>query len=244
MYVRLLSLIVTFANLMNRAMTERKTWDTIGANDPYCGTGGPTRAMPLSGKFAKPDSALLDLVKNKPIVLDLGCGYGRNSLPLHARNENVIACDVSLAMSRTVRRAKVPFVLCDLHRLPFRDRSVDCLICSHVLQHVQRRDIGPVLEEIKRVAKQSLIVMPNPIGVASFFGLKPILHSLAMLKDRMGRKVFENIPTFRGYIVNYYLPWSFSALARLFFDDIKILPGNAGEKLPMYVTNSLLYVCS
>jgi len=86
--------------------------------------------------------------------------------------------------------------------------------------------------------------MPNPIGVASFFGLKPILHSLAMLKDRMGRKVFENIPTFRGYIVNYYLPWSFSALARFFFDDIKILPGNAGERLPMYVTNSLLYVCS
>ena len=132
-------------------------------------------------------------------------------------------------MSRTVRRAKVPFVLCDLHRLPFRDRSVDCLICSHVLQHVQRRDIGPVLEEIKRVAKQSLIVMPNPIGIASFFGLKPILHVLAMSKNRTGRKVSENIPTLRGYFVNYYLPWRFSALARCFFDDVKMSFGNTGQ---------------
>src|SRR2546425_12752993 len=110
-------------------MTERKTWDAVGENDPYFGTGGPTRAMPLSGKFAKPDSALLAVTKNKQIVLDLGCGYGRNSLPLHDRNGNIIACDVSLAMSRTVRGAKVPFVMCDVHQLPFRDGSVDCLIC-------------------------------------------------------------------------------------------------------------------
>ena len=173
-------------------MTERRVWDTIGEKDPYCGTGGPTRAMPLSGKFAKPDSALLNMVKNKSMDLDLGCGYGRNSLPLHARNENVIACDVSLAMSRTVRRAKVPFVLCDLHRLPFRDGSVDCSICSHVLQHIHRKDIGLVLGEIKRVSKQALIVMPNPIGVASFFGLKPILHVLAMSKNRIGRNTTDS----------------------------------------------------
>jgi len=225
-------------------MTERTTWDIIGEEDPYCGTGGPTRAIPSSGKFAKPDSALLDIVAKKPILLDLGCGYGRNSLPLHARNENVIACDVSLAMSRTVRRAKVPFVLCDLHRLPFRDGSVDCSICSHVLQHIHRKDIGLVLGEIKRVSKQALIVMPNPIGVASFFGLKPILHVLAMSKNRIGRKVSENIPTFRGYLVNYYLPWSFSAHARCFFDDVKVLSGNSKQRLPTYVTNSLLYICS
>jgi SAM-dependent methyltransferase len=225
-------------------MTERGIWDTIGEKDPYCGTGGPTRAVPLSGKFAKPDSALLGMIENKPIVLDLGCGYGRNALPLHSRSGNIIACDVSLNMSRTVRRAKVPFVMCDAHRLPFRDQSVDCLICSHVLQHLRRRDVGSVLEEIRRVAKQSMIVMPNPIGVASLFGLKPILHALAMLKNRAGRRVSENIPTLRGYVVNYYLPWSFSALARVFFDNVKILPGKAGERLPTYVTNSLLYICS
>ncbi len=219
-------------------------WETIGEKDPYCGTGGPTRAMPLSGKLAKPDGALLKLIGNKPTVLDLGCGYGRNALPLHSRNGNIIACDVSLAISRTVRRAKVPFVLCDGHRLPFRDGSVDCLICSHVLQHLRRKDIGHVLEEIRRVAKQSLIVMPNPIGMASFFGLKPLLHALLMLNNRTGRRVSEDIPTFRGYIVNYYLPWAFSTLARCFFDDVKMSLGNTGQKLPSYMTNSLLYICS
>ena len=147
-------------------------------------------------------------------------------------------------MSRTVRGAKIPFVMCDVRLLPFRDGSVDCLICSHVLQHLQRKDIGPVLAELERVAKQSLIVVPNPVGVASFFGLKPLLHALAMVRNRSGRRVFEDIPTLRGYVVNYYLPWIFAALAKHVFRSVKITPGKSGQKIPTYLTNSLLYVCS
>jgi len=225
-------------------MTERETWESIGKNDPYCGTGGPTRAVPRIGQFAEPDTALLDMVKDKSVVLDLGCGYGRNSLSLINRNESIIACDWSLNMSRTVRGAKIPFVMCDVRLLPFRDGSVDCLICSHVLQHLQRKDIGPVLAELERVAKQSLIVVPNPVGVASFFGLKPLLHALAMVRNRSGRRVFEDIPTLRGYVVNYYLPWIFAALAKHVFRSVKITPGKSGQKIPTYLTNSLLYVCS
>jgi len=225
-------------------MTERETWDTIGKNDPYCGTGGPTRAVPRIGQFAKPDTALLSMVRNKSIVLDLGCGYGRNSIPLLNRNESIIACNWSLTMSRTVRGAKIPFVMCDVRRLPFRDGSVDCLICSHVLQHLQRKDMGVVLAEIERVAKQSLIVMPNPVGAASIFGLKPLFHALAMARDRTGRRIFEDLPTLRGYLVNYYLPWTFSAMVRHFFHSVKITPGNSGKKLPTYVANSILYICS
>ena len=86
--------------------------------------------------------------------------------------------------------------------------------------------------------------MPNPVGAASFFGLKPLFHALAMARDRRGRRIFEDIPTLRGYIVNYYLPWTFSAIVRHFFHNVKITPGNSGEKLPSYVTNSLLYICS
>ena len=225
-------------------MTERETWDAIGKNDPFCGTGGPTRAVPRIGRFAKPDTAIPSMIRDKSTVLDIGCGYGRNSIPLFNRNGTVIACDWSLAMSRTVREAKVPFVMCDVRSLPFRDGSVDCLVCSHVLQHLQRKDLDRVLAELERVAKQSLIVMPNPVGAASFFGLKPLFHALAMARDRSGRRIFEDIPTLRGYIVNYYLPSTFSAIVRHFFHSVKITPGNSGEKLPTYVTNSLLYICS
>ena len=54
----------------------RKTWETIGEEDPYCGTGGPTRAVPKAGKFAEPDSGLFDFIKPNATVLDVGCGTG------------------------------------------------------------------------------------------------------------------------------------------------------------------------
>jgi len=225
-------------------MTEREIWDTIGKNDPFCGTGGPTRAVPRIGRFARLDTALPSMISNNSLVLDIGCGYGRNSVPLQSRNNNIIACDWSLTMSRMVREAKVPFVMCDARRLPFRDNSVDCLICSHVLQHLQRKDLDRVLAEFERVAKQSLIIMPNPVGAASFFGLKPLFHALVMARGRSGRRIFVDIPTLRGYIVNYYLPSTFSTIVRRFFHSVKITPGNSGEKFPTYVTSSLLYICS
>ena len=225
-------------------MDERDVWDRIGESDPYCGTGGPTRALPRIGKFAKPDTALLTMVGNEQMVLDIGCGYGRNSIPIFNRNHNTLACDVSLSMSQTVRMAKIPFILCDIHHLPFRDKSIDCLVCSHVLQHVRRKEIGLILAELRRIAKRSLIVMPNPIGIASFLGLKSALHFLAMSGDRHGRRLSEDIPAFRGYVVNYYLPWVFSSLMKRFFRNVEMAPGIETEKLPPYLTNSLVYICS
>ena len=225
-------------------MTERDTWNEIGQNDPYCGTGGPTKAVPHLGKFAAPDTALLSEVEGEPGILDVGCGYGRNSIPLFNKSHNIVACDVSRTMSRTVLDAGVPFVMCDIHHLPFREMAVDCLICSHVIQHMQRDDVERVLWELRRVAKKALIVMPNPLGVACFFGARPLVHALVMFNKRPGRGFFENIPTVRGYIVNYYLPWVFARLAKRWFDRVKVTRGTGQGRLPAFLANSLLYICS
>jgi SAM-dependent methyltransferase len=226
----------------------RKVWEAIGHWDPYCGTGGPTRAIPSTGVFAKPDSSLFTLIGAKGLVLDAGCGYGRNSIPLASSLErDVIACDVSLKMARTVIEADVPFILCDLRFMPFRNDSIDSLICSAVLIHLPRREVGRAVSELKRVAKRVLIIMPNPIGPASQFGVKPILFALLVwLKERRirisTRRIFEDIPAPRGYIVNFYAPWFFRNWLEQYFESVRIVPAMQG-KFPAYLTDRLLFVC-
>ena len=45
-------------------------------------------------------------------------------------------------------------------RLPFRDKSVDYVICSHVMEHIP--DPETFLKEISRVGRRGLIVTPAP----------------------------------------------------------------------------------
>src|SRR3989454_9984882 len=141
----------------------RQTWETIGEEDPYCGTGGPTRAVPKAGKFAEPDSGLFDIIERDTTVLDVGCGYGRNSIPIaDTKKAVVVACDISLNMSRSVRERVLPFILCDLRKLPFRDSSFYYLICSFVLIHLKRIEIDEAIAELKRVGKKCLNVLSKP----------------------------------------------------------------------------------
>jgi SAM-dependent methyltransferase len=49
-------------------------------------------------------------------------------------------------------------VCADARQLPFRDASVDVVLCSQVLHHFEDADIPAVLAELSRVARQRVIV--------------------------------------------------------------------------------------
>lgn len=46
----------------------------------------------------------------------------------------------------------------DARRLPFDDGSIDVVICSQVLHHFEDAEIPPVLSELSRVARRTVIV--------------------------------------------------------------------------------------
>jgi SAM-dependent methyltransferase len=53
----------------------------------------------------------------------------------------------------------MPFVVSDIHQLPFRDKSLDFVYCSHVLQGVE--DPLAACREIMRVGKRGYIETPT-----------------------------------------------------------------------------------
>jgi ubiquinone/menaquinone biosynthesis C-methylase UbiE len=221
----------------------RKIWERIGREDPYCGTGGPTRAIPREGRFAQPDTTLFSLITRDSLVLDVGCGYGRNSIPLtRVLRCDLVAVDISATMSKTVRESGIPFVLCDLRYLPFRTGQFDFIICGAVLQHLRRPEVNPAVSELSRVSKRSLILMPNPIGPASLFGLIPIVVNFVFHRTR--KSPSDSISCPRGYLMNFYFPWSFGRFLQTYFQKISVKPATKSIAPHAYLTDRILYDCN
>jgi 2-polyprenyl-6-hydroxyphenyl methylase/3-demethylubiquinone-9 3-methyltransferase len=90
-------------------------------------------------------------------VLDLGCGGGFMAEALAARGADVIGADVSRgAITIAGRHAAsqglaIRYLAASGEHLPLPDRSVDCVVCVDVLEHV--RSLDRVLDEIRRVLR-------------------------------------------------------------------------------------------
>lgn len=92
-------------------------------------------------------------------LAEIGCGTGRISLPCRGSFEAVIGLDISEAMVRTgVEKrdalgdaAHIVYTVADAENIPLRDASVDAVVLSGILHHVENP--GRVLAESLRVLK-------------------------------------------------------------------------------------------
>jgi ubiquinone/menaquinone biosynthesis C-methylase UbiE len=96
------------------------------------------------------------------VVLDLGCGEGRHAINayLQARDVVVIGVDLSPIDLATAQQRFAPFAQeyqnkyfylqrADARCLPFADASINKIICSEVLEHIEHYQ--DVLREIERI---------------------------------------------------------------------------------------------
>jgi len=105
-------------------------------------------------------------IKNKT-VLDVGCGDGALTYLFCKKQANVVGADVEelglkFAKEFLSSHGYHPqLILTSAYNIPLEDNSVDCVVASDVIEHVQEPD--RLLEEAKRILKPGgKIVISTP----------------------------------------------------------------------------------
>jgi SAM-dependent methyltransferase len=88
------------------------------------------------------------------LILDAGCGTGRNLKPLFLAGSTAVGIDFSHRMLQVARRQRdnSPVALADLQAsLPFFSRSFDAVLCALIGEHLG--DLRVVFDEFYRILK-------------------------------------------------------------------------------------------
>lgn len=121
-------------------------------------------------------------------VLDIGCSSAvlTNEIAKTLKKSQVTGLD-SYKAAIQFARLKYPhinFVAADAHKLPFKDKSFDLVICTETLEHV----INPkkTLEEMKRVLKK------DGRGIISMDSGSPLFHLIWHIWTKTKGRVWQN----------------------------------------------------
>lgn len=135
----------------NSTYASNLTYDQLGAE----GLAGIT-SMPRTLRTV---DYLLKYIRGTDKILDLGCGYGRVSLPLASRGLNVTGLDLNPTLlteaqkkASQLKDIELSFVQGSMLALPFRKQSFDLIVClwltfNHLLT---KEDQLQALNEIYR----------------------------------------------------------------------------------------------
>lgn len=85
-------------------------------------------------------------------VLDLGCGFGTDSIILAKFSKKVVGFDIDKYEEwKLFKNKKIEFVKGDSSKMPFKDNTFDGVYLKDLLHHV--KNVGKTIDEIKRVTK-------------------------------------------------------------------------------------------
>jgi SAM-dependent methyltransferase len=136
--------------------------------NPPIGDSPWSRPETVAGFVASPpNAALLDFAQAElprargRRMLDIGCGAGRNAIPLAAQGWHVLGLDTSLPMLLAAREqverghhgARLLLALAAMDRLPVADRSCEVIV-AHGIWNLARSgtELGQAVREAARVA--------------------------------------------------------------------------------------------
>lgn len=118
---------------------------------------------PLRRRVADPSFMLQELNRlPRGLVLDVGCGNGDNLVAARQLGWEVLGLEIDPQAARTARAAGVNVDLGDYRRLAEHRERFDCLICSHVIEHVHEpRALLHLLVQALKPGGTALISLPN-----------------------------------------------------------------------------------
>lgn len=135
-------------------------------------------------------------------ILDIGCGNGVISMHLGTNGFHVLGIDVSDKTIQTAinqnTQTNVTFQQKSAEELSKEGQSFDAIICSEVLEHLERP--GELLEKIHAILNKDGILIatvPNGKGPRELFVTKPMLY--LERKNNLLTKLVKKIKNIFGY---------------------------------------------
>ena len=163
-------------------------------------------------------------------VCDLGCGMGRWSYFAKDHSKEIVLVDFSNAIfaarKNLAQASNALFFMCDLKRLPFRDKFADFLFCLGVLHHLPT----PCLDEVRalqRTAPRLLIFLYYALDNRPFYfrWLLAGVTGLRLMVSRVRSTVFRKLFSWAGTWLIYVPLVTLGRVFQLF---------GAGRMIPLY----------
>ncbi len=100
------------------------------------------------------------LCKNRSLILDAGCGAGRDTLCFIRDGYNVISIDYSKSMLKEAKKRVLAghFRYMKMQHLKFKKNTFDGIWASASILHIKKSNAKAVLREFKRVLKKNGIL--------------------------------------------------------------------------------------
>lgn len=148
-------------------------------------------------------------IKRDDLVVEIGSGHNPRF-----RSDLLVDKFIVDNYHRAGKAIKIdrPLVAADAYFLPFRDKSIDYLLASHILEHLE--DPGRFLEEIMRVAKQGYLETPSTF-CEDLFGFRFHKYRVSfekgkVLLSRISKKskyslLFEQLLKYDPYFTKWFL---------------------------------------
>lgn len=139
-----------------------------------------------------------------PKVFEIACGRGDLSGEL-SKTFQVTSSDI-VHNKQIDKYPKVKFVLANVEKLPFKDKSFDTVISTHTLEHT--RNIYQAVQELRRVCKKRLIVVlpkerPYKFGFNFHLHFFPYNFNIYALFGKPKKSELLNIDNDWYYVENY-----------------------------------------
>ena len=173
----------SFGNVSQSEEISRSFYAQLGAD------GLANRTRP---EFDEPQvAAVRDVVPVDARVLDVGCGYGRITLPLARAGYEIEGFDLSPALIEAARRAAdaeglpIAFTVGSMRSLPYPSASFDAVVCLWSAFHelLEEEEQSEAIREMWRVLR--------PGGFALIEG--PLYADPSEEESRVVRGVAPNI---------------------------------------------------
>ncbi len=109
---------------------------------------------------AKEAEKFLSYLGKKKLILDMGCGSGRDAKIFAEKCMDVIGVDFSEKMIAAAgeRAEKAQFYVMDIRKLGFEDNHFDGIWANAVFLHLPKKDVLKGLQEAYRVLKEGGII--------------------------------------------------------------------------------------